>query len=321
MRFGSAHVAAALQEMARLHRAVGGDAVPLARLRPRRRGAERLDDDALAALVSRAAGSPAPGIGSALAAMITELYQTGACRRSRSSAGRVPAVALELTRIPRLGLDKIAALHEALGMRRSRSSRPPARRAACGRSRGWARRRSGGSSSDSRASTSPAQRVLLPEALAVAERCAPTCGGAGAATPSYAGDLRRGTETVDELSLVVAPAARGDSMEARLPGAALRQRARARLPGAPRQRSRLELRVSCRAQRYASALLEATGSAAHVQHLASALRPRGAACPRGGERRAEIYRRLGLPFVPPELREDAGEIEAAARGTTCPPTW
>ena len=29
---------------------------------------------------------------------------------------------------------------------------------------------------------------------------------------------------------------------------------------------------------------------------------------------AAIYRKLGLPFIPPELREDAGEIEAAERG-------
>ena len=34
----------------------------------------------------------------------------------------------------------------------------------------------------------------------------------------------------------------------------------------------------------------------------------------GGEKEEDIYRVLGLPFIPPELREDAGEIEAALRG-------
>jgi DNA polymerase (family 10) len=28
----------------------------------------------------------------------------------------------------------------------------------------------------------------------------------------------------------------------------------------------------------------------------------------------ELYARLGLPFIPPELREDTGEIEAAEKG-------
>ncbi len=34
----------------------------------------------------------------------------------------------------------------------------------------------------------------------------------------------------------------------------------------------------------------------------------------GGRREEEVYRLLGLPFIAPELREDAGEIEAAAAG-------
>jgi DNA polymerase (family 10) len=32
----------------------------------------------------------------------------------------------------------------------------------------------------------------------------------------------------------------------------------------------------------------------------------------GGEKEEDIYRHLGLPYIPPELREDGGEIEAAA---------
>lgn len=35
----------------------------------------------------------------------------------------------------------------------------------------------------------------------------------------------------------------------------------------------------------------------------------------GGEKEEDIYRLLGLPYIPPELREDAGEIEAALEGS------
>lgn len=34
----------------------------------------------------------------------------------------------------------------------------------------------------------------------------------------------------------------------------------------------------------------------------------------GGEKEEDVYRTLGLPFIPPELREDTGEIEAALEG-------
>jgi DNA polymerase (family 10) len=34
----------------------------------------------------------------------------------------------------------------------------------------------------------------------------------------------------------------------------------------------------------------------------------------GGEKEEDVYRILGLPFIPPELREDSGEIEAAIEG-------
>ncbi len=35
----------------------------------------------------------------------------------------------------------------------------------------------------------------------------------------------------------------------------------------------------------------------------------------GGEKEEDVYRLLGLPYIPPELREDRGEIEAALKGT------
>lgn len=34
----------------------------------------------------------------------------------------------------------------------------------------------------------------------------------------------------------------------------------------------------------------------------------------GGEREEDVYRVLGLPYIPPELREDQGEVEAAMKG-------
>ncbi|MGH7343873.1 MAG: DNA polymerase/3'-5' exonuclease PolX, partial [Candidatus Rokuibacteriota bacterium] len=103
-------IARALREMAGLLQASGPETF---KARAYARGAdviERLDAD-LGELVERRRLTTLPGVGPALAAMITELYQTGRSQTLEDQRPRVPAVALELSRIPRLSLDKIAALH------------------------------------------------------------------------------------------------------------------------------------------------------------------------------------------------------------------
>jgi len=63
---------------------------------------------------------------------------------------------------------------------------------------------------------------------------------------------------------------------------------------------------------FAAAWLQATGSEAHVAKLTQRALAPDRALTSACRTEAEIYAALGLPFVPPELREDAGEIEAAA---------
>lgn len=76
---------------------------------------------------------------------------------------------------------------------------------------------------------------------------------------------------------------------------------------------------------YAASLHYYTGSRKHIAKLEQIGRERGFAlgAPQNGAaggramsvtREEEIYRRLNLQFVPPEQREDTGEIEAAAAG-------
>jgi DNA polymerase (family 10) len=60
---------------------------------------------------------------------------------------------------------------------------------------------------------------------------------------------------------------------------------------------------------YGTVLVNATGSAEHLQALASR-RPMTTL----HAREEDVYARLGLPWIPPELRHDTGEIEAAAAG-------
>jgi DNA polymerase (family X) len=78
-------------------------------------------------------------------------------------------------------------------------------------------------------------------------------------------------------------------------------------------------------ERFVSAMLWETGSDAHLTALAAVAEARGGRLERDGlwldgepirlTREAEAYERLGLAYVPPELREGLGEVERAAGGT------
>lgn len=78
------------------------------------------------------------------------------------------------------------------------------------------------------------------------------------------------------------------------------------------------------AQTFGAVWLAVTGSEAHVQELRDRAQPLGFTLNSEGlfqagklveaVDEAEVYRRLGLPWVPPELREGLGEIETAREG-------
>lgn len=71
---------------------------------------------------------------------------------------------------------------------------------------------------------------------------------------------------------------------------------------------RVEIRVAA-PDEYGTVLFLATGSTAHV--AAVQRRRPGAAL---ASREEDVYARAGLPFIPPEMRNAEGELEAAARG-------
>src|SRR5262245_39235436 len=308
-------IARALREMAGLLDASGQETF---KARAYARGAavlERLAAD-LGDRVTARRPPRLPGIGPALAAMITDLYETGRSQALEEQRQRVPAVAVELSRIPRLGLDKIAALHAALGVKTIDDLE-----AAClaGRVRSV---KGIGEKTERRILEAirrwrepEAQRVLLPEALAIADAMrahldkTPT-----GASAEAAGELRRWAESIGEVSLVVGSDRPAEALKHALRAPLLTEvTSRDKESFQGRLASGLPLRVHVVSRAaYAPALLRATGSPAHVEHLERLARERGVHLE--GDTEADIYRKLDLPFIPPELREGEGEIDAARAG-------
>jgi len=142
-----------------------------------------------------------------------------------------------------------------------------------------------------------------------------------------AGSVRRMRDTVHDIDLLVAASDPAAAIErfAQLPITA-----EVLLSGPTKSTVRTTdgLQVDLRAiepARWGTALQYFTGSQAHNVHLRHLAKQAGYslseyALKRGDDEvlcglEEEVYRRLGLPWIPPELREDAGEIEAALSGT------
>ncbi len=167
------------------------------------------------------------------------------------------------------------------------------------------------------------ERRLVNEAWDEAQPLLDALGRAGLRRET-AGELRRGCETVGRVVMVVespsaeavARAVEGLLENGRLEGTSLR--------GVTRGGLTAEF-LAVPAESFGAALLHATGSEQHLEALArraagGGLRLAagglfsGADRVAGGEEEG-IYRALGLPPVPPELREDGSEVQRAADGT------
>lgn len=286
---------------------------------------ESLSDHYFDRLVAESRLTTLSGIGRGLAAVIGDLARIGRSETLDQVRSSLPTGARELARIPNLGLRKIQALQAALGV-----ETVEALRAACevGRVRavkGFGEKTErrileGIRALDAAAEEPPAPtRVLLSSALEVAERAlAHLRAIPGVTDAEVAGDLRRWTETVDRLVVVIASRKPDAALDGALASPLLVSRgdrdgltARATLvTGLP-----IELRATT-PDHWAAALLAATGSDAHLRALAPLARERGVDLERApGQDEAQLYRRLGLPYFPPELREGTGEVEAARAGT------
>jgi DNA polymerase (family 10) len=145
---------------------------------------------------------------------------------------------------------------------------------------------------------------------------------------SLTGALRRRTETVgDSVQLLASARQAGpvlDALACALGVARVLERRESESTVLLGDGLRVTLRI-LPDEDFAPLLHHLTGSEAHLARLRTLAHERGLTLSEQGLSRADdtrlqvpnestLYRLLGLPFIPPELREDAGEIEAALEG-------
>jgi DNA polymerase (family 10) len=336
-------VARALREIGALLELEGENPFKVRAYETGARALEGLKED-LGALVTEGRLTEIAGIGGALSGKIASLHKTGRSDTLDKLRARHPPGILKLLGVPDLGPKKIAALHSALGV-----DSLEALEAACldGRVAGvkgfgektQAKILSGIARLKARAAD---RRVLLSEALFEAEPVVAHLRASPAALRvELAGSARRGRETVGDLDVVAAsrePAALGARL-ACYPGVAEvlsrgETKTTVRLGGG----LQVDLRV-VPPEDFPTLLHHLTGSKAHHVRLRGLAREQGYTLSEWGLHRlaagtgAEptrtpdatakvpipseeaLYHALGLAYVPPELREVEGELEAAADGT------
>jgi DNA polymerase (family 10) len=267
-----------------------------------------------------------PGVGASIAAKIAEYLATGHIAALDELRAKIPAGVLELTRVPGLGPKRALQLNHDLGVS---SVDELAAAVKAGRLEGLA---GFGPRSEERIASGievyrqGRERVLLDVAL----HTATTMVAAMSAVPgcqrcAYAGSLRRWRETVGDVDILAAADDSAPLMAAFGAG----HDVIASGPTKTSIRTSAGLQVDLRVvplDAWGAALQYFTGSQAHnvaVRQIAVRqklkLSEYGLFDAGTGElivsrTEEEVYARLGLAWIPPAMREDHGEVEAAARG-------
>ena len=287
---------------------------------------ESLDED-LDALVSRGALTSIKGIGEALSRKITELVTTGRLEYYEKLKASVPPGHLEMLRIPGLGPKKIRALHEKLSIETLGELEY-----ACMENRlvelpGFGARTQEKILAGIEHLKRYRERRLCSEALAAAEPLlAKLQGHPGVVEASMAGSLRRGNETVKDIDLVAAandPEALSSWFASQPDVESVIARGATKVSVFLKAGINADLRIVS-PREYPFALHHFTGSKEHNVAMRGRAKQLGIKMNEYGLFRddalltcrseQEVFAALGLAWVPPELRENTGELEAAETG-------
>jgi DNA polymerase (family 10) len=298
------------------------------KIRAYQRAAEALRglaEDA-AVLAQRGELTAVPGIGKAIAEKIQELIGSGRLEFLQRLEEEIPPTLLELLRVPGVGPKKVAVFWKEVGVLTLADLEKAARDGRIRKLPGMGEKSETAILTGIAALAQRGNRMSLGKAVEIGRRWLEWLNAQpGVERAEPAGSLRRWRETVGDLDLVAAVRESPPLMAAFTAHPEVR-----RILGQGENKSSIELRDGTRLQLWAqppesfgALWMYATGSKDHnvrlrelAQRIGLSLNERGLLDPKGELTRhsaeEDVYAALGLDWVPPELREDRGEIDAAA---------
>jgi DNA polymerase (family 10) len=278
--------------------------------------------------MSEAALLKIPGVGKSIAGKITEYQRTGTIAALEELRGKVPPGVREMSKVPGLGPKRALQLARELGIGSVADLEAAVREGKLRDLAGF------GAKSEERilrglaVITAGEGRVRIDVALDAATRLT-TALRPLAGRVAYAGSLRRMRETIGDVDIL---ATAGSDEQAAAIMAAFRDLAPEAIVSGPAKTSvrmdsglQVDLRV-VKPEAWGAALQYFTGSQAHNVAVRQIAVRRGLKLSEYGlfdgdkllasATEEDVYAALGLAWMPPEVREDTGEVELAARGET-----
>lgn len=265
------------------------------------------------------------GIGKGMAEKIEEYLKTGRIKKYEEVTADIPDGLLELLNIPNLGPKTLQLLHKELGVNNLADLENVVKNGKVAALPGMGEKKEENIKKGILLYKAGRSRIPLATALEVVrEVINPLLGVSEDISP--AGSLRRMRETIGDIDILATGQKAVDIIEAFVSQPYVREvivKGETKASIRNKKNLQIDLRVvekDC----WGAALLYFTGSKAHNIKLRGLAKDKGFKINeygvfRGTKRVAgkteeEVYRTLGMKWIPPELREDRGEIEAAIEG-------
>ena len=269
-----------------------------------------------------------PGVGKAIGEKIDELLSTGKLAYLEKLQQEVPLELAELLQIPDLGPKKVGLFYRELGIKSLAELKAVAENGGLRDLAGMGPKSEAKILEGIESLSRRSGRTPLGTAWPIAQELLSKLRKIeGVVTAEAAGSLRRMLATVGDIDILVA-----STDPEKVSAAFVEDEGVARVLGHGNIKSSVEYHNGMRAQlwvhapeRFGTALQYASGSKDHNVHTRELALKIGLSL---GDQaffreddsqilcatEEEVYEILGMQFVPPELREDRGEVEAALKG-------
>ena len=319
-------VAALIQEYADLTAITGGQAFRVRTYEKAARSIGGYHEDL--ATLDRAGLRKIPNVGDSIADKITEFLTTGTIASIDKLREKIPAGVLALTQIPGLGPKKALAMYEELGIASVEQLEEALDEQRLDGLPGFGAKTIENLQHGIALLHASGGRVLISTALEIAEDIVAALSQLeGVERCTYAGSLRRMRETIGDVDILVASLDPAPVMAtfAELPLVAeVIARGEKKTSIRTVKGFQVDLRV-VPPDSWGAALQYFTGSKEHnVRIREMAVRKKLKLSEYGlfhaendelivSQTEEEVYERLGLPWIPPTLREDRGEVAAALK--------
>jgi DNA polymerase (family 10) len=286
----------------------------------------------VSALAREGRATELPGVGEIIQEKVLALADTGEIPAALKLRAKFPPGLIEVTRLPGLGPKRARRLFEELGIDSLDSLKAAAEEHRIRKLKGFGPKAEEAllASASAAGAGSPRERVVLSRALAIGEPLIAALRGDPAADRvELAGSARRMTDTVKDLDIIAT------AHDPRALAQAVAEHELIESAGPPgeagvRARTHTGVQVDLRIvapDQFGNLLQHFTGSKEHNMALRDAAVRKGLHVSEYGilddatgqthrcATEAEVYALLGLEYIEPELRENRGELEAAAAGT------